>query len=403
MNGRYDRSRSPALLCVLLLVTTFAAGAARALSIADRFARVGSGESLVAPFTVPATSTVNSYGGAVEVIVSGIGNSYEARVNDAFYGVPSGIPVDYQSGSFFKLPYYQLNIGWSNGFHLAGCEGEPNNANNFITFIEDVGPVTPPAMPAYAPVSHTYHFVVSIPADAARLSFGVSDCIFNDNGGQYQIQVFQLQPLSGTAIPTGTSTATPTPGTPTPTPTPFACAVAPQSDCQGPQGAAGISLNATARTLRWKWAGGSVPVSLSELGDPVSGPTAYALCVYDTSGGPPSLAFGTTVPSGGICGARPCWKASHGRYAYANSAGSRGGVNRMVLRPNSRGSGASIVVNGGGANLHLPVSVDGIFLLREFPEVIVQLQRGDSASCWEAVFTSPADHNTRSVFSDSSR
>lgn len=41
-----------------------------------------------------------------------------------------------------------------------------------------------------------------------------------------------------------------------------------------------------------------------------------------------------------------------------------------------------------------------IFLLREFPEVIVQLQRSDSPDCWEAVFTDPPNHDTRWVFAD---
>ena len=46
------------------------------------------------------------------------------------------------------------------------------------------------------------------------------------------------------------------------------------------------------------------------------------------------------------------------------------------------------------------MSADGIFLLREFPDVIVQLQRSDSLDCWEAVFTTPAIRDARWVFAD---
>ena len=72
----------------------------------------------------------------------------------------------------------------------------------------------------------------------------------------------------------------------------------------------------------------------------------------------------------------------------------------MTLRPTTGRTGALITVSGGGSNLHVPISADGVLLLREFPQVIAQLQRSDSPDCWEAVFTSPATRNTRWVFAD---
>lgn len=164
------------------------------MMISDHFIRMGPSETLVAPFISPSTSTVNTYGGFVEIIVSGVGNSLGPLLNDAFYGVPGGVPLDPQ--------FYQLNIGWSNGAPLFPFVGEPRNANNIITFIENVGFVTPPATPAYNGVNNTYQFVVSVPANAGNLQFGVSDGIFADNGGQYNIQVFQLQPAPvGAVVP----------------------------------------------------------------------------------------------------------------------------------------------------------------------------------------------------------
>ncbi len=208
---------------------------------------------------------------------------------------------------------------------------------------------------------------------------------------------------TGTVTPSATLTPIPS-ETPTPTPTAtlaIACATVPRSGCQPPQRAASISLNAAADKVGWKWSGGSSLPDVSQFGDPVNGPTAYSLCVYDTSAGPPFLAFSAWVPASGTCGAHPCWKQTHNRFVYANRLATPDGVRRMTLQAGH--TGASIAVSGRGSNLHMPVAADGLFLLREFPEVIVQLQRSDSPTCWEAVFTSPATRNTRRVFADTIR
>ena len=214
---------------------------------------------------------------------------------------------------------------------------------------------------------------------------------------------------AATATPTGTPTpsVTPTPPpsvtlTPTPTATAAAaCATVPRSGCQPPQRAAGISVNAAAYKVGWKWLGGSTLPDVSQFGDPVNGPTAYHLCIYDTSAGPPFLAFSATVPAGGTCGPRPCWKQTHNRFSYTNSLATPDGLRRMTLQAGK--TGAHIGASGRGRNLHMPASVDGNSLLREFPEVIVQVQRSDSPTCWEAVFTSPATRSTRGVFADTIR
>jgi len=204
------------------------------------------------------------------------------------------------------------------------------------------------------------------------------------------------------ATPIPPSTSTPT-ATPTATPTPAAaCALAPRNGCQPPRRSSAISLHAAARRVRWRWRNGSAPVTLSQFGDPVAGPTLYHLCVYDTGAGPLTLAFHATVRAGGTCGLRPCWKQARSRFSYVDAAATADGVSRMTLRADGS-TGTTISVNGRGANLHPPVSADGVFLLREFPQVIVQLQRSDSPACWEAVFTGPPMRDTRWVFADSVR
>ena len=113
-----------------------------------------------------------------------------------------------------------------------------------------------------------------------------------------------------------------------------------------------------------------------------------------------SLAFGARVPGGGTCGRHPCWRQIRNTFSYTNTGGTPDGVKRMTLRATAGRVGALVAVSGGGGNLHLAVPADAGVLLRESPEVIVQLQRSDGPDCWEAVFTSPATRYTRGVFAD---
>ena len=119
-------------------------------------------------------------------MVSGTGNSSGTNFNDAFYVF---YPPDYTPYS--DSAYYQLNIGWV-GNRLVPFLGGIDNIRNFIIFIEGVGQVSPPAVPAFSD-SCSYDFVVNVPANAGQLAFGVADGTYSDNGGQYNISVFQLE------------------------------------------------------------------------------------------------------------------------------------------------------------------------------------------------------------------
>ena len=180
-------SHARALWLAFSLTFTMLVGEVRGAAILDSFTRSGAREVLSAPFANPATLTVGAYGGYVEVIVSGAGNSYFDLLNDAFYDIVTGLPMFDSIGKF-----YQLNVGWG-GLPLVPFAGEPNNIDNFIVFIEGAGIVAPGTTPAFNPnAPHQYHFVIEIPPDAGTLEFGVSDGAFSDNGGQYDIEVFQL-------------------------------------------------------------------------------------------------------------------------------------------------------------------------------------------------------------------
>lgn len=152
--------------------------------ILDNYTRTSAGENLSVPFTVPGVATSDAYSGVVEVLVSGTGYSLGPIINDAFHYVPGGYPLDGQ--------YYQLNLGWTTN-PLVPFSGEPNNINNFIVFVEGIGAVSNPYTPGYNP-NNLYHFVVDTTLLGAQsLQFGVSDGNFGDNGGSYNITVWQLK------------------------------------------------------------------------------------------------------------------------------------------------------------------------------------------------------------------
>jgi hypothetical protein len=84
---------------------------------------------------------------------------------------------------------------------LVPLSGEARNIDNFIVFLEGVGAVSPGTRPAFN-VASTYHFVVNTGLLAGQnLQFGVSDGNFSDNGGQYNIKVWQLEPGGSTTVP----------------------------------------------------------------------------------------------------------------------------------------------------------------------------------------------------------
>lgn len=167
------------------MAIAFAASSAQASSlILDNFAVVGSSESLSASFWSRSTSTVKSYSGFIEINVSGTGWSNATRTNDAFYDTASKTSSSYG--------WYQLDMATGNKT-LSGGTGKTNNIQQYITFINDVGSVAPGTRPAFS-TKNGYDFVVNV-SSAGKLAFGVSDGVFGDNGGAYQITVSQLKPV----------------------------------------------------------------------------------------------------------------------------------------------------------------------------------------------------------------
>jgi len=129
-------------------------------------------------------------------------------------------------------------------------------------------------------------------------------------------------------------------------------------------------------TLLWKWTG---PTAKADFGDPVT-TTNYQVCVYDQTGGTPTLRLQADAPFGGTCGARPCWRGTATGFLYVDPALTPDGVATMSLRA-AGARGAKLVIQGKGANLPLSGLPLG-------PPVTVQLSAG-SGVCWEAVYSTP--------------
>ncbi len=161
--------------------------------IPDHFTRLSPGEIIDAPFTsASGVSSTQGYGAWVEVIVTGSGYSNGLNRNDAFYCTAAVDPRCAAPGTVMDPQFYQLNIGFT-GLPFDGEEA--NNIDQFIRFIDGIGPVTPPALPAYDGLGHRYHFVVNLPLAApSLLAFGVADILYADNGGDYRLQLFSLAP-----------------------------------------------------------------------------------------------------------------------------------------------------------------------------------------------------------------
>lgn len=171
-----------------------------------------------------------------------------------------------------------------------------------------------------------------------------------------------------------------------------ACAPTPVSGCAIPAKSR-ITLkdtgNPPSRLLLWDWLNGTT--STAQLGDPVTGSTSYAICLYDDG----NLKSGYVVLSGGTCGTQACWKAtSTTGFRYKNPATDADGIFKVRLRA---GTGtAKIKVKGKGPNLSVPLPIT------QSTAVTVQLVKnpGSGPECWSSAFVPPPLINTSQRFKD---
>ena len=173
-----------------LLAAVAATPAQAATTIAGAYTRISPAENITAPFTAPTgVGTTVTYTGPVEVLVSGTGFSAATTINDAFYFTATQQSL---AGNF-----YHLGIGTPAEPLAPG--NNTRGAERLITFIDGVGAVAPGSIPAYA-ANNTYNFVIDIGAGFKLRRVGVLDGQFSDNGGQYNITLWQLAP-GAAAVP----------------------------------------------------------------------------------------------------------------------------------------------------------------------------------------------------------
>jgi len=127
--------------------------------------------------------------------------------------------------------------------------------------------------------------------------------------------------------------------------------------------------------LTWKWTKGDV-VPLADFGDPPAG-DGLVLCVYDAAG----LAMRATVPGGGLCGTKPCWKASASSFKYKNALRTPDGIQAATLKQGLTPGKASIKLTGKADRLGLP-ALDALAA----PLTVQLLGAG---RCFEAVYSGP--------------
>lgn len=193
-----------------------------------------------------------------------------------------------------------------------------------------------------------------------------------------------------TATATGTAALTPTPTT-TATPDAATCGDGPLVGCRAPDaaGRASIALRAgttaAGNALVWKWLPGSV-TSLADFGDPGAGDDLL-LCVYDAAG----LVTSATIPGGGTCGPRPCWRATRSTLKYKRRDGAPDGVVAASLREGLVAGKARVALAAKGAALALPP------LGTVMAPLTVQL-RSATGACFEAIYSAPfRKHDDRTL------
>ena len=174
---------------------------------------------------------------------------------------------------------------------------------------------------------------------------------------------------------------------------PPGCTAAPASGCRLPAVAGKASLSIKDNVddakdgLTWKWLKGST-TTVAEFGDPLT-TDGYFLCVYDAGVRTSAI----TLPPGGTCATKPCWKSKSTGFGYKDKDRTPDGALSATLKAGAAEK-AVVKVTAKGANLPTPntSSFTG--------PVVVQLQRADGAICFEADYSAPFKKNVDGNFSD---
>jgi hypothetical protein len=223
-----------------------------------------------------------------------------------------------------------MTCGVAGGCHTPGNLGHPNPFPPL--FAESVAP------PYYAPAYSN----LTDPCSSAEedLPFDM-DLLGLDNDGN-GLRDYPADPGCSSST---TSSTTTTSTTTTTTTLPVACSPAPTGGCV----AAGKGLlfvnekSAGKEKLKVKLTKLQPVVTPGQFGDPVTGTTNYAICVYDAAD---ALAGEYSVSrAGDTCAGKPCWSLKSGKgYKYTDKSTTADGIKKMTLFGGDAGKGKIVIL-----------------------------------------------------------
>ncbi len=154
----------------------------------------------------------------------------------------------------------------------------------------------------------------------------------------------------------GTPTATPSPtSTPAPT-TALSCGSGPVAGCIAPAKGVLVVKEKAAGKEKIKVALKKLQPALvpNDFGDPVTGATAYKICIYDSTDQP--VGEYTVDQAGALCNGVSCWSSITKGYKYRDKGTSTDGILKINLFGGDAGKGKVIVV-GKNKTGNLPTGV----------------------------------------------
>jgi hypothetical protein len=175
-----------------------------------------------------------------------------------------------------------------------------------------------------------------------------------------------------------------------------ACAAVPETGCVVAT-KAGLQISKNTETpdksrIKWKLGGGSLAVSQTDLGDPLT-TTSWTLCIYDSSAGVSYLAGSLTVDP------NAAWASNDPKgWKYKDKTGAEDGVTGVSLKTGDA-TKTKAQLKGAGASLVLPDAYDLANYFDQDTTVTVQLVKngGPGASlCYTSEFDA-ADTKTNSA------
>jgi hypothetical protein len=183
-------------------------------------------------------------------------------------------------------------------------------------------------------------------------------------------------------VPTFTPPPVVTP-TPVPTPLAVACPDTP-AVCRAAlvPGKSTLSFTTKTSALAWKWSNGAA-TAVGDFGSPTT-TASYAVCLYAND----ALVAPLSVPAGGLCDGKPCWRSKGSGFVYRNKGGAPDGITQVTLKEGVDRK-ARIQVKGKGVPVDLGTLTSG--------PIVVQIRNRASGLCWGTTFGTPFKKLTPTV------